>query len=104
MSKDITKEGSVTFWVRLPENPQFKDPNSNMTFMHKKNVGGVNLTIIKEKTVVRVIVDNTTFGISRMEGDISKSLEKDMMVAITWTAESAILYLYGKKVAESIYV
>jgi hypothetical protein len=103
MGENLTKEGSVTFWVRLTENPQFSDPASNMTFMFDQDVGGVKLTIVKEKTVVRVVVDNTTFGVSRMETDISKTLEKDMMVAITWTTEFATLYLYGKKVAESVY-
>ncbi|MEJ1298504.1 MAG: LamG-like jellyroll fold domain-containing protein [Candidatus Sedimenticola sp. (ex Thyasira tokunagai)] len=104
MSNDLTKEGSVTFWIRLEKNPYFKSENSNITFMHEKDVGGVKLTIVKENIVMRVIIDNSLYGISRMESDISKKLSEDMMIAITWSKESAKLYVNGKPVAESMYV
>jgi len=103
MSKDLTNEGSVTFIIDVKENPHFKDPNSNITFMYNYNVGGIILNLVKEKTTLRVGIENTKVGISKIETDISKILNKNMMVALTWTKESAKLYLNGEFISESRY-
>jgi len=103
MNKNLTNEGHITFWIRLKDNPPFKDIESNMTFMHDHDIGGVVLTIIKEKSVMRVVIDNSKYGVARLEADISKKLSEDMMVALTWTQTSAIFYLNGEPISESIY-
>lgn len=103
MNNNLTNEGSITFWIRLKENPPFKDLESNINFMHDHDVGGVKLTIIKEKSAMRVVVNNSKYGIAILEADISKKLSKDMMVALTWTKESAKFYLNGEPISESVY-
>lgn len=99
---DLTKEGSVTFWIRIKDNPHFKDKNSNINFMLSKNVGGVNLTILKEKEDLRVEVSNRKFGKTRIIHNIKEYLENDMMVALTWEKETVTLYLNGKIATESL--
>lgn len=104
MNKDLTKEGSISFWIRIKNNPPFSDPESNIKFMHKQDIGGILLTILKEKSVIRVVVENSKYGVARLESDISKYLSQDMMVALTWTSESVKFYLNGAPVSESVYV
>lgn len=103
MNKDLTTEGSITFWVRLKENPSFSDIESNINFMNNQDIGGVKLTILKEKSVMRVIVENTKYGVARLESDISKKLTEDMMVALTWTTDTVKFYINGVQVSESAY-
>lgn len=103
MSNDLSKEGSVLFEIGLDKNPNFKSPSSNITFMLDNDIGKVKLTVLKEKEVLRVVVNNSVYGVSRLESDISKKLNQDLKVAITWTSELATLYLTGIKVAESMY-
>jgi hypothetical protein len=103
MNKNLTKEGSISFWIRLKNNPPFSDPESNIKFMHKQDVGGVLLTILKEKSVMRVVVENSKYGVARLESDISKLLTQDMMVALTWTPDSVKFYINGALVSESVY-
>ena len=44
---DLTNEGSISFVIRLKENPPFRDPSSNISFMLDKDIGGVSITILK---------------------------------------------------------
>lgn len=93
---DLTKEGSITFWVRIGQNPHFTNPETNINFMYESNVGGVLLTVLKERTSLRVEVKNPKYGVSIIESDISKKLKEDMMVAITWAEKEAKLYINGE--------
>jgi len=103
MNKNLTTEGSILFWVKLSDNPAFQNPESNIAFMHDQDVGGIKLTIVKEKSIMRAVVNNSKYGVARLESDILKKLTKDMMVSLTWTKESAKFYLNGEQVSESIY-
>lgn len=71
--------------------------------MHDKDWGGVAITVLKEQTILRVVLHNSRYGISRLASDISEMLTDDMMVTITWDGESAKLYLNGKNRSESAY-
>lgn len=103
MSEDLSNEGSVNFWIRINENPAFKDLDTNLTFMNEQDVGGVKITVVKEKSTMRVIVNNLKYGISKIASDITKKSTSDMMVTITWDSEIVTLYLNSKKVSESVY-
>ena len=99
---DLTKEGSMSFWVRISQNPNFKNPETNIKFMHESDVGGLLLTVLKERTSLRVEIRNPVFGVSILESDISKKLKEDMMVAVTWAKKEAKLYINGELAAQGI--
>lgn len=99
---DLTNEGSISFIIRLKENPPFRDPNSNITFMLDKDIGGVNITILKEKEDIRVEVDNRQYGKTRIIHNISDYLNNDMMIALTWKEDVIKLYLNGELADEDI--
>lgn len=99
---DLTKEGSISFWVRIDQNAHFTRPETNINFMHESNVGGVLLTVLKERTSLRVEIKNPKYGVSIMESDISKKLKKNMMVAITWAEKEAKLYINGTLAAQGV--
>ena len=71
--------------------------------MYEQDVGNVKLTVVKEKSTLRVIVKNPKSGIDETASDITKKLTSDMMITITWTKDIAILYLNAEKVSESVY-
>lgn len=104
MSNDLTNEGSINFWIRIRENPMFMNEDSNIAFMKENDIGGIKLTILKEKNVLRVIQENIKYGIARLEADILKLLKKDMMVTITWNLDGVKLYLNTENVSESKYI
>lgn len=99
---DLRKEGSLSFWIRIKDNPPFKDPKSNINFMLNKDISGLLLTILKEKEDLRIEIDNPDYGKIRIIHDISKYLNEDMMVALTWKENIVKLYLNGKLVEEGI--
>jgi len=99
---DLTKQGSLHFWVRIAQNPNFTNPETNINFMYEKNVGGVILTVLKEKTSLKVKLKNPKYGLSIIESDISKKLHKDIMVTITWTEKEAKLYINSEFVAQGV--
>lgn len=103
MNKDLTFKGTVNFWVRLQENPHFKQKGSNISFMNGKEMGGVTLTVVKEQAVLRVVLHNSRYGVARIASDISDKLIDDMMVTITWDSRSTKLYLNGEITSESPY-
>lgn len=103
MSSDLTDHGSVTFWILLQDNPHFGEASSNMRFAHKKEVGGVELTLVKEGPSFRAVVENPEHGIARIETDISRKIAADMHVGVVWDRDSTKLYLNGEIVAESMY-
>lgn len=103
MNENLTNGGGITFTIDLKDNPPFKDLESNITFMYQYDVGGVKLTVVKEKSTMRVVVNNSKYGVARLESDISKKLSKDMRVALNWTKKSTQFYLNGESVSESIY-
>ncbi len=98
---NLTEEGSITFWIKINTNPIFSDPNSNINFLHKKDVGNVFISVLKEGISLRVVVENSKYGISRMESDISTKLQQDMMVAITWSSDISKLTINGEFVSQS---
>ena len=71
--------------------------------MYEQDVGNVKLTVVKEKSTLRVIVKNPKSGIAETASDITKKLTSNMMITITWTKDIAILYLNAEKVSESVY-
>jgi len=71
--------------------------------MYEQDVGNVKLTVVKEKSTLRVIVKNPKSGIDETASDITKKLTSNMMITITWTKDIAILYLNAEKVSESVY-
>jgi hypothetical protein len=99
---DLTKAGSVNFWVRIAQNPNFTKPETNINFMYEKNMGGVLLTILKEKTSLKIKLKNPKYGFSTIESDISKKLHNDMMVTITWTEKEAKLYINSEFAAQGV--
>lgn len=99
---DLIQEGSVSFWIKIKDNPQFKDRDSNINFMLNKDFGGVTLTILKEKENLIVEVDNKSYGRTRITQNILGYLNKDMMVALTWKEYSLKLYLNGELIQEEI--
>ena len=99
---DLTKEGTISFWVRVDQNPHFTIPDTNIKFMHESDVGGVLLTVLKERTSLRVEIKNPKYGVAIMESDISKKLKEDMMVAITWAEKEAKLYINGKLASQGV--
>lgn len=103
MNKNLTNEGTIAFTIDLKDNPAFKDLESNINFMHNYDVGGVKFTLVKEKSTMRVVVNNSKYGVARLQAGISKKLSKDMMVAIVWTKKATKFYLNGELVSESVY-
>lgn len=103
MNNDLSTEGSVNFWIRLKENPSFKDPNTNIIFMNEQDVGNVQITVVKEKSTLRIIVNNLKIGISEIATNIAKKSSSDMMVTITWTQDNVTLFLNAEKISESVY-
>lgn len=99
---DLTNEGSLSFVIRLKENPHFKDPNSNVNFMLDKDIGGVIITILKEKEDLKVAVDNRKYGKTRIIHNVTDYLNSDMMIALTWKEEDLKLYLNGELADEGI--
>lgn len=100
---DLTKEGTITFEILIKNNPQFKNPDSNINFMYNKNVGGVLLTFLKEKENLKVEIENPSYGKLRLINNISTLLDKGIMVvSLTWKESSVKLYLNGELVEEGI--
>lgn len=99
---DLTNEGSISFVIRLKENPPFRDPNSNISFMLDKDIGGVSITILKEKEDLRVEIDNRQYGKTRIIHNIADYLSNDMMIALTWKEDALKLYLNGELADEGI--
>ena len=99
---DLTKEGTISFVISIKDNPQFKNPDSNINFMHNNDVGGVLLTFLKEKENLKVEIDNPHYGKTRIIKDISALLEKGMMVSLTWKEDSIKLYINDKLAEEGI--
>jgi len=99
---DLTQEGSISFRIKLKENPPFKDPDSNINFMLNKDIGGVRLTILKEKKDLKVEIDNQQYGKTKIVYNIADYLSKDMMVALTWKENVIKLYLNGELSGEGV--
>ena len=99
---DLTQEGSISFRIKLKENPPFKDPDSNINFMLNKDIGGVRLTILKEKEDLKVEIDNQQYGKTKIVYNIADYLTKDMMVALTWKENVIKLYLNGELSGEGV--
>jgi hypothetical protein len=100
---DLRKEGSITFWIRRADNEQFSNPYSDIRFMLKKDVGGgVLITVLKERENLHVEIDNPEYGIVEFLHNISRYLDDDMMVALTWEKSVSKAYLNGELVAEGV--
>ena len=52
---DLRQEGTITFWINKKDNEQFSNPESNIRFMLRKDVGGgVLVTVLKEKEYLHI--------------------------------------------------
>jgi len=102
VKNDLTKEGAINFVISVKDNPHFKDPDSNINFMHNRNLGGVSLTFLKEKADFKVEIDNPKYGKTWIIHDISEFLNKGIMVALTWNEDIVKLYINGELVEECI--
>ena len=100
--KDLKQEGSISSWIHIKDNPPFKDIESNINFILNKDIGGLLLTILKEKENLRIDIDNPEYGKAKIVHNITKYLKEDMMVALTWKENIVKLYLNGKLVDEEI--
>lgn len=100
--KDLKQEGSISFGIRIKDNPPFKEPESNINFMLNKDIGGILLTILKEKENLRIDIDNQEYGKTKIVYKITKYLKEDMIVFLTWKENIVKLYLNRKLVEEEI--
>lgn len=102
LKNDLTKEGTISFVISLKDNPLFRNPDSNINFMHNKDLGGVRLTFLKEKEEFKVEVVNPQYGKTRIIHNISELLNKGMTVALTWNENLIKLYINGALAEEDI--
>jgi len=99
---NLREEGTITFWITRKDNEQFSNPESNIKFMLRKDVGGIFLTVLKEREFLRVEVENPEYGSIELLHNIRKYLNDNVMVALTWQKNIAKLHLNGELVAEGV--
>lgn len=97
---ELAHEGTLSFWIRRDENIELNNPHSNIQFMQDKLYNGIKFTVLKEKTFLRIIIQNPHYDEIRFKVDISEKLLKDIMVHITWNNENTRLYINGQLSAE----
>ena len=47
LKNNLTKEGTISFVISLKDNPSFRNPASNINFMHNKDLGGVRYKVVR---------------------------------------------------------
>jgi hypothetical protein len=100
----LPQEGTITFWINKKDNEQFSNPQSNIRFKLREDVGdGILVTVLKEQENLHIEIDNPDYGTVEFLHNISKYLRDSVMVALTWEKSVCKLYLNGEPVAEGIF-
>jgi hypothetical protein len=89
--------GTINFWIRCKDNPQFKSPLSNIQFCKDSNFEGILITVFKNRTMLNIDakINNNKYSLNT---DISSYLSDDIMVTITWTTKKVSLYINAEVV------
>ncbi|KGK97876.1 hypothetical protein LI82_08940 [Methanococcoides methylutens] len=95
MPKD---EFSVTFWIRISENPKWSNLNSTIRFPPIYTQEGVSIFITKLGSQLRVFVLDPEIGYRKIKTEIATYIKDDTFVALVVKGDYTTLYLNGEKV------
>lgn len=98
----MNKEYTVTFWIRLNNNPSWKDRDSNIYFPPITNENGIQTHFSKYGTTFKIYVLHPEIGFRKIVADIEAYIGNDTFVAFTNNDKESKLYLNGALVSTTV--
>jgi hypothetical protein len=92
------KEFSITFWIRLKNNPKWNDIESDINFPPINGPQGTKIFFSKYRNLLKVYVLHPDIGYRKMTADITKYIGKDAFIAITNAELLTKLYINAELV------
>lgn len=92
-SNFMNKEFSITFWIRINNNPKWTDRFSDIDFPPITTNEGIQLYFSKRKETFVVYVLHPIFGYRKIFANIKKYLHKDAFIALTNSDKETKLYV-----------
>lgn len=94
----MNKEFTISFWIRIKNNPKWTKPGADINFPPITTGDGVMVFFSKKKKILKVYILHPEVKYKKISVDISKFLEHDTNIALTNADNETRLYLNGELV------
>ena len=95
----MNKNFSVKFWIKLDQNPAWKDKDSVIDFPSFVVNEGIQIFFSKHESLFKVFVLHPLIGYRKMVTDVEAYIGKDAFVAFTNDESESKLYINGSLVS-----
>lgn len=89
----MDKEFTITFWIRISQNPKWGENDSDINFPPITANNGAKIFFSKYGKYLKVYILHPEFGYKKLTTNIEKYLKRDTFLALTNSPKETKLYI-----------